>query len=95
MTAWALVLVLVLGSSTDRPAAAHGEMAELLCQGPHHGGGLDGHGVLQARCQDGALREEKQHGTVGANQMHGRETVCESERVQDTHRGRHDVRLVM
>lgn len=52
----------MFGSSTDRPAAAHGKMAELLRQGPHHGGGLDGHSVLQARCQDGALREEKQHG---------------------------------
>lgn len=35
-------------------------MAELLRQGPHHGGGLDGHGVFQSRGQDGALREEKQ-----------------------------------
>lgn len=46
---------LQLFSSTDRPTASHGEVAELLRQGPHHGGGLDGHRVLQPWCQDGAL----------------------------------------
>lgn len=29
------------GTSTDRPTATHGEVAELLRQRPHHGGGLD------------------------------------------------------
>lgn len=40
---------------TDGAAAAHGEVAELLRQGPHHGGGLDGHGVVHSWRQDGSL----------------------------------------
>lgn len=38
--------------STDCATAAHGEVAELLRQGPHHGGRLDGHGVVHSWRQD-------------------------------------------
>lgn len=71
----ATVCCLQLFSSTDRPTVAHGEVAELLRQGPHHGGGLDGHSVLQSWSQDGALWEEKQH---YENRMQRRETACKS-----------------
>ncbi|KAF3860451.1 hypothetical protein F7725_000706 [Dissostichus mawsoni] len=36
---------------TDGAAAAHGEVAELLRQGPHHGGGLDGHASRRIRVE--------------------------------------------
>ena len=40
---------------TDCSTAAHGEVAELLRQGAHHRGRLDGHGVVHSRSQDGSL----------------------------------------
>lgn len=41
--------------STDCPTVAHGEVAELLCQGPNHRGRLDGHGVVHPWRQDCSL----------------------------------------
>lgn len=34
-----------------RAGAAEGQVAQLLGEGPHHGGGLDGNGVIHGRSQ--------------------------------------------
>lgn len=40
-----------------RACGAQGQMAELLCERPYYGSGLDGHGVVDRGCEDGTLQK--------------------------------------